>query len=80
MMLVSGVQQSDSVIHIHVSILFQILYPFRLLQNIERSSLCYKNSRFLLVIYFILFILIFIIFLLFIFGCVGSSLLCAGFL
>ena len=38
--LVSGVQQSDSVIHIHVSILFQILFPFRLLQNIEQSSLC----------------------------------------
>ena len=43
--LVSGVQQSDSVIHIHVSILFQILFPFRLLQNIEQS-------RSLLVIYF----------------------------
>ena len=39
--LVSGVQQSDSVIHIHVSILFQILFPFRLLHNIEQSSLCY---------------------------------------
>ena len=39
--LVSGVQQSDSVIHIHVSILFQILFPFRLLQNIEQNSLCY---------------------------------------
>ena len=39
--LVSGVQQSDSVIHIHVSILFQILFPFRLLQSIEQSSLCY---------------------------------------
>ena len=36
--LVSGVQQSDSVIHIHVSILFQILFPFRLLQSIEQSS------------------------------------------
>ena len=33
------VQQSDSVIH--VSILFQILFPVRLLQNIEQSSLCY---------------------------------------
>ena len=43
-LLVSGVQQSDSVIHIHVSILFQILFPFRLLQSIEQSSLCY-NSR-----------------------------------
>ena len=39
--LVSGVQQSDSVIHIHVSILFQILFPFRLLQSVEQSSLCY---------------------------------------
>ena len=27
--LVSGVQQSDSVIHIHVSILFQFFSPFR---------------------------------------------------
>ena len=26
--------------HIHVSILFQILFPFRLLHNIEQSSLC----------------------------------------
>ena len=32
---------SDSVIHIHISILFQILLPFRLLQNIEQSSLFY---------------------------------------
>ena len=39
-MLVSGVQQSDSVMHIHVSILFKIL-PFRLLQNVEQHSLCY---------------------------------------
>ena len=41
---VTGVQQSDSVIiHIHVSILFQILFPFRLLHNIEQSSLCYTT-------------------------------------
>ena len=52
--LVSGVQQSDSVIRIHVSILFQILFPFRLLQNIEQHSLCYTVGP-LLVIYFILF-------------------------
>ena len=39
--LVSGVHQSDSVIHIHVSILFQILFLFRLLQNNEQRSLCY---------------------------------------
>ena len=38
--LVLGTQQSGSVIHIHVSILFLILFPFRLLQNIEQSSLC----------------------------------------
>ena len=35
-MLVSGVQQSDSVIHLPV--LFPILFPFRLLYNIEQSS------------------------------------------
>ena len=34
--LVSHVQQNDSVIYIHVSILFQILFPFRLLQNTEQ--------------------------------------------
>ena len=39
--LVSDVHQSDAVIHIHVSILFQILFPFKLLHNIEQSSLCY---------------------------------------
>ena len=32
---------SDSVIHAQVSDLFQILFPFRLLQNIKQSSLCY---------------------------------------
>ena len=40
-MLVSGIQQSDSIIHIHVPIFFQILFPFRLLDNIEQSSLRY---------------------------------------
>ena len=39
--LVSGVQQSDSVIRIHVSVLFQILFPIRLSQSTEQSSLCY---------------------------------------
>ena len=53
--LVSDIQQHDSVIHLKVSILFQIIFPFRLLQSIEHSSLCYR----LLVIYFIyLFIII----------------------
>ena len=37
----SGAQQRDSVIHIHVSLLFQILFPIRLLQKCEQSSLCY---------------------------------------
>ena len=40
-MWVSGVQQRDSVINIHVSILFKIFFPFSLLQNTEQSSLCY---------------------------------------
>ena len=33
--------KSDSAIHIHVSILFQILFLFSLLHNTEQSSLCY---------------------------------------
>ena len=39
--LASGIRQSDSVILVHVSIFFQILFSFRLLHNIEQSSLCY---------------------------------------
>ena len=39
--LVSGIQQNDSVIYIQLPILFQILFPLRLLHNIEQSSLCY---------------------------------------
>ena len=35
------IQQNDSVVHIHIFILFQILLPVRLLHNIEHSSLCY---------------------------------------
>ena len=45
--LVSGVQESDSVIHIFI--LFQILFPYRRLQNMSRVSVL--HSRFLLVIY-----------------------------
>ena len=33
--LVSGVQKSESVMPVHVSILFQIIFPYRLSQNIE---------------------------------------------
>ena len=39
--LASGAQQNDSLIHIHLSILSQILFPSRSLHNIEQSSLCY---------------------------------------
>ena len=41
-MIVSSVQQGDSVIHIHVSILLQILSPFRSLPGIKESSMCYS--------------------------------------
>ena len=41
-MLVLDVQKSDSVIHIYVSILLQILFLFSLLQSIEQCSLCYR--------------------------------------
>ena len=39
--LVSDIYHSDSVIFIHISVLFLVLFPFRLLQNIEQSSLCH---------------------------------------
>ena len=48
---VSVVQQRDSVIYIHMCVLFQILFPFRLLQNIEQTSLCYRLSTDFLVGY-----------------------------
>ena len=41
---VSGVQQNYSVIRVHKSICFQILFQFWLLQNIEQSFLCYTVS------------------------------------
>ena len=44
-LLVSGTQQSKSVIHIHVSIL-QLFFLFRFLQSIEQSSLCYTIGPF----------------------------------
>ena len=44
-MLISAVQQSDSVIHTHthiyIHILFYILFHYGLSQDIEHSSLCY---------------------------------------
>ena len=35
-----AVQQSESVIHMHISTLFQISFPFRSPQSTEQSSLC----------------------------------------
>ena len=32
--MISAKQQSDSIIHVHTSILFQIPFPYRLAQNI----------------------------------------------
>ena len=43
--LVLGVQQSDSVTHINILILFQVIFPFRLLHNIEQSSLLTYFTR-----------------------------------
>ena len=42
LMIIYAIQQSDSVIHIHTSILSQIVFPNRLPQNIDQSSLSYK--------------------------------------
>ena len=49
--LVSTVQQSESVIRIHISPLFWISFPFRSPQSTEQSFLCY--TMFSLAIYFI---------------------------
>ena len=38
--LVSGVQQSDSVVYTYISIFVHILFPYWLLQSTEYSSLC----------------------------------------
>ena len=42
--LVSGVQQIDSVIHIHLPFFVRFCSLYRLLQNIEQSSLCYTGG------------------------------------
>ena len=49
--LVSGVQKSESVMHIHIPTLFWILFPYRKLEYGVEFPVIY--SRFLLVIYFI---------------------------
>ena len=43
-MLVSAVQQNESTIHIQISPLFWISFPFRLPKSIKQSSLCYKDT------------------------------------
>ena len=80
MVLVSGVQQISKVIqlYIYMCILFQVLFHYKLLKDIEYSSLCYTVGPCCLpVFFFLIFNLLFIIF---IYGCVGSSFLCEGFL
>ena len=49
--LVSDVQQSDSVISI-LSIFCQIIFHYRLLQNTEHISLCYISSCWLSIFFF----------------------------
>ena len=41
--LVSGVQQSVSIMRIHISVLFQSVFPYRLLQSVE-FPLLYTRS------------------------------------
>ena len=38
---ISAVQLSESIIYIHISTLFKILFPYRSLQSIEKSPWCY---------------------------------------
>ena len=51
--LVSGVQQSNSLIHIHIFILFKILFSCRLSQNTEQSFLCSTVGHYQLSILYI---------------------------
>ena len=51
MLLVSDIQQSDSVIHIHK--FFQVIFPCTLLQNVEYNSLWYIVHLYLLSILYI---------------------------
>ena len=82
--LVSGEQQNDLVIHIHIALLFQILFPFRLLQDIEQSSLCYTVGLCWLSVFYFIFLYLFIFFVFFLAvlglscGMWDLSLWCAG--
>ena len=51
--LVSAVLQSESVIHIHISTLFQILFPYRPVHNVKQNSLCYTVGSYQLSILYI---------------------------
>ena len=51
--ILSGVQQSESIICIHISILFLVLFPQRSLQSIELSSLHYTAGPYQLPILYI---------------------------
>ena len=56
-MLGSTVQQSESILHIHLSPLFWISFPFRLPQSRQESSLCYTvGSHYLLISYMVVYI------------------------
>ena len=43
--LISAIQQSDSAIHTHIAVLFQILFPYGLSQTSEQSSLYSTATR-----------------------------------
>ena len=45
--IISAVQQSDSDVYTHPSILFQILFPCRLSRNIAQRCLCWTAGSFL---------------------------------
>ena len=42
--LVWGIQQSDSIMHRYINVIYYILFHYRLLQDIEYSSLCYSEG------------------------------------
>ena len=63
-MVVSGVQQSDSIIYIYIYILFQLFFHYRLLQDIDCATVCYAVGPCL--IYTEKFYFVFILYLLFI--------------
>ena len=55
--LTSGTQQNESIIYIHISTLFQIIFPYRSLQSIDYISLCYTVGSYqlsILLIYIVM--------------------------